>query len=133
MGTLLPTLCQFLGRVCLSSIFLFSGFSKILNFDQVSRMMENKGMTTVSFFLTAGILLEVIGGLTVLFGYKAKQGAVLLMIFLIPTTYLFHNFWDLSGKEASMQLIMFLKNTAIFGGLLLLFAGGSGRCSIDGK
>jgi putative oxidoreductase len=72
--------------------------------------------------------MEVGGGLSVLVGYKTKLGAWALFLFLIPTTLIFHH--NVGDK---MQMIMFLKNLAIMGGLLQLALHGAGGCSLDNR
>jgi len=62
---------------------------------------------------------------------KAKLGAVLLIIFTLPATIIFHNFWTFEGMEQQMQMIMFMKNIAIIGGLLLITDFGSSSFSLD--
>jgi uncharacterized membrane protein YphA (DoxX/SURF4 family) len=70
--------------------------------------------------------LELVGSITILLGYHARFGALLLLIFLIPTTLIFHtNFTD------PMQKIHFMKNVSMFGGCLILLASGAGRFGLD--
>ncbi|MFQ5641881.1 MAG: DoxX family protein, partial [bacterium] len=97
-------------------------------FDPASSMgyMKAVGMPVVGFFLVMAIILEVAGGISVLLGFKAKWGALALIIFLIPTTLIFHN--NLSDQ---IQMIMFMKNLAILGGLIALAINGPGAMSLD--
>ncbi len=76
--------------------------------------------------LVVGTAAELFGGILVLLGIQVRLGAFILCLFLIPTSLLFHNFWDLEGKEMQLQLSIFLKNLSIFGGGLLLLAFGKG-------
>ena len=94
--------------------------------------MAAKGMVAVPFFLTMAILFELGGGLTVLLGFKALLGAWALVFYLIPVSLIFHNFWAFTGAEQRMQVINFLKNHAIMGGLLLVALRGAGKPCIDG-
>ena len=71
------------------------------------------------------------GGLSVLTGFKARWGALALVLFLVPVTAIFHNFWTLQGMEQQMQMIHFMKNLAIMGGLLSIVARGAGLASVD--
>lgn len=82
--------------------------------------------------LIGAAVVELIGSLSIIFGYKARAGAILLMLFIIPATYIFHDFWN-ETNDAAMQLqqIMFLKNLAIFGGLLYIACEGPGRWACD--
>src|SRR5262249_31120700 len=70
-------------------------------------------------------------GLCVLFGYRARAAALVLALYLIPVTAVFHRFWTNEGKEKENQMQHFMKNAAIFGGLLTLSAAGAGSLSLD--
>jgi putative oxidoreductase len=119
------------GRILLSLIFLLSAAGKAFGFSATAGMMSQKGFPAASIFLAGAIALELLGGLSVLTGYKARLGAAALIFFLIPTTLIFHNFWAFQGMEQQMQMTNFLKNVAIAGGLFLVVAFGPGRLSID--
>jgi putative oxidoreductase len=122
-----------LGRILLALIFLISGLGKIFDWQGTAGYMASKGMPLIPFFLLGAIVLELVGGLAVLLGFKARIGALLLIVFLIPATLIFHNFWTLTGMERQIQMIMFLKNLAIMGGLLLVVGLGPGPLSLDEK
>jgi len=115
-----------IGRILISQIFLASGFGKITGFSGTQKYMAAYGMPFTAFFAICAIILEIGGGLSVLLGYKARWGAVALMVFLIPTTLIFHtNFSD------QMQVIQFMKNIAILGGLFMVAGFGAGDMSLD--
>ncbi|MER3417266.1 MAG: DoxX family protein [Chloroflexota bacterium] len=119
------------GRALLTLIFVFSGIGKIFSWEQTAHFMASKGMPWVPFFLLGAIALETIGGLCILVGYKARFGALTLIVFIIPATIIFHDFWNVEGMERQTQMIMFMKNLAILGGLLLILGYGAGPLSID--
>jgi putative oxidoreductase len=119
------------GRGLLSLIFLLSAFGKATSWEGTAGYMASKNMPAIPFFLTMALLFELFGGLSVLTGYKTRIGALALIVFLIPTTLIFHNFWAYQGMEQQMQMINFLKNLAIIGGLLLVTAFGPGPLSFD--
>ena len=121
-----------LGRILLCLIFILSGLGKIGDWSGTAASMTAKGMVAVPFFLTMAIVFELAGGLSVLLGFKARWGAWALALYLIPVTLIFHNFWAFAGPEQRMQMINFLKNLAIIGGLLLMALRGPGRPCIDG-
>jgi len=121
------------GRILLSAIFLMSAFGKVTDFSGTMAYMSAKGMFAVPFFLVMAILFEVCGGLSVLLGFKARWGALALIVFLIPVTLIFHNFWAVDPDQARMQTINFMKNLAIMGGLLQILAHGSGALSLDSR
>jgi len=122
-----------LGRIFLAFIFLMSGLEKIGNWDQTAGYMASKEMPMIPLFLVGAIFLEVLGGLSVLLGWKARVGAAGLLVFLVPTTLIFHNFWALEGMEQQAQMINFLKNLAILGGLFLILGLGPGSLSINDR
>jgi putative oxidoreductase len=119
------------GRILISAIFLMSGVGKIMDWSGTAQSMENKGMVAVPLFLAGAIALELGGGLAILLGYWTRAAAVALIVFLVPTTLIFHNFWALDGPQQRMELINFMKNLAILGGLLKFAADGAGRVSLD--
>ena len=96
------------------------------NFEGTAQYMAKVGMPLTNYFLVGAIFLELVGSITILLGYHARFGALLLLIFLIPTTLIFHtNFTD------PMQKIHFMKNVSMFGGCLILLASGAGRFGLD--
>lgn len=122
-----------IGRVLLSLIFVLSGFEKITGWSETSAYMASKGMPAVPFFHVMAILFELGGGLMVLLGYRARLGALALVVFVIPTTLIFHNFWALEDSQQQLQMIMFLKNLSMIGGLLMVAAYGAGVFSLDSR
>jgi len=119
------------GRILLSAIFLFSGFGKIANWSGTADSMAQHGMPAVPLFLAGAIAFEVLGGLSLLLGLYGRLGAVLLILFLIPTTLVFHNFWAVDAAQQQNQMIHFMKNVGIMGGLFTVAGMGVGRYSVD--
>lgn len=120
-----------IARLCLAGIFIFAGASKLIFFDQTQSYMASKGFTAVPLFLIGAALVELFGSLSLILGYKTRFGATILLLFLIPTTFIFHDFWNVEGADQVIQEIMFLKNLAIFGGLLYVVFDGAGGLSCD--
>jgi uncharacterized membrane protein YphA (DoxX/SURF4 family) len=88
--------------------------------------MTSQGMPYANFFLVGAIFFELVGSVTVILGYFTRFGALLLVIFLIPTTLIFHNIF-----ADPKMMIHFMKNVSMFGGCLILLASGAGRFSLD--
>ena len=122
----MQALIQLLARFCIAFIFLMSGLGKIANFAGTQQYMAQYGMPLAFLFLVGAIAVELLGGLSVLTGYKTRWGAFVLFLFLIPTTMIFH-----TKFSDQTQVIMFMKNLAIMGGLLLLVSHGAGKISLD--
>ena len=112
-------------RICLALIFLKAGISHLIGFTGFAAMI---GQTLpLGSLLAAGtVIFQLLGGLSLLLGYKVKIGALLLVIFLIPATLMFHNF----VTDAS-QVNAFLKNVGLIGGLLMVIYTGAGAASLD--
>lgn len=119
------------GRILLSAIFIQAGISKIFNWEATAGYMQSQGMPLVPLFLLGALGVEILGGLSVLVGFFARLGALALFLFLIPTTLIFHAFWAVPEAHQHIQMIMFMKNLAIMGGLLMVVAFGAGPVSLD--
>ena len=112
------------GRALLSLIFILSGFSKLTAYGPSVSYMESAGLPGVLMPLV--ILTELGGGLLFLVGYQTRLVAIALAGFTLLSALFFHrNFADMN------QMIHFLKNVAIAGGFLVVFAAGAGRWSLD--
>ncbi|RMF92850.1 MAG: DoxX family protein [Candidatus Schekmanbacteria bacterium] len=107
----------YLARILLSAIFIISGIMKILDMEGTMKYMQANGMPFTMFFLICAIILELSGGILILTGKYEKIGARILILFLVPTTLIFHT--DFSQR---MQVIQFLKNSAIIGGLFAVIS-----------
>jgi putative oxidoreductase len=124
-------LVALLGRVLLSATFIITGLNIIPNWDQTVNYLVSHGMTWVPLFLYPAIFIQVLGGLFILLGYRARVWAVILVFYVGIITFFLHPFWKLDGIERQIQLINFLKNLSIIGGLLVVAAFGTGILSWD--
>ncbi len=113
------------GRLLLASVFLASAFGKITNFAGTVEFMQAHGMPAAAFLCAAAAALELLGGVALCLGYRARWGAAALSLFLVAATWIFHASPD--------QRIHLLKNMAILGGLLQVAAFGPGRLSLEGR
>lgn len=121
----------FLGRLLISSIFLLSGIGKFMNYEATVQYMASKGLLYIPILLVCAALLEIVASLALIFGVKTRWAAAALLLFLIPTTYIFHDFWNESPEQFHLQFINFMKNISIAGGLLYIIGTGAGRFAID--
>jgi putative oxidoreductase len=119
-------------RVLVSQIFLLSGVMKLIDPAGTQQQMAEKGMLWVPLFFVGAVAFELAGGLSLLLGYKARLGALALFLFLIPVTLVFHSFWTYADpKEQKLNMIMFMHNLTLMGGLLLFMTFGPGPRSLD--
>lgn len=124
-------LAALVGRVLLASIFIWSGIGKITGWKMAAGYMAMHNMPLVPFFLFMAIMVELGGGLAILTGFQGRLAALAVFLYLIPTTLIFHNFWAAPPDAHMMQLINFMKNVAIMGGLLMMVRFGAGEYSLD--
>ena len=93
--------------------------------------MTNYGLdNNQDAFLYGAIFLLTTGGLMVLTGYRAMFGSLLLLCYWLPVTFIVHDFWNAPKEQLRLESILFMKDMAIIGGLLMLMGKGSGRYSI---
>jgi putative oxidoreductase len=119
------------GRFSLAAIFILSGAMKFVGWEQTAACMEQQHLPMVNILLPIAATAELVGGLALLMGCMSRLASLGLILFLIPTTLIFHHFWDITGPEVANQMAHFLKNVAIMGGLLLIMAFGAGPLSFD--
>jgi putative oxidoreductase len=121
-----------LGRFFYVLIFLMAGsnhFSK-----QTIGYAASQGVPLASIAVPLSGVLAIAGGLSILLGYRAKLGAWLIVLFLIPVTLMLHKFWAVQDPMmAQIQMILFMKNVAMLGGALLISQFGAGPFSLDAR
>jgi putative oxidoreductase len=135
-----------LGRIFLSLIFICLVTNQILNWDQTQQAFDksvsdwivhpglpdqiqkvfNLLLSYSSLIMILAAVFAGLGGLFVLLGIKVRLGAILLILFLIPLTVIMHAFWMFDGSMREMQMMTFLKNISIIGGLFILASCNSG-------
>ena len=113
-------------RIFLSHIFILAGINKISGYAGTQGYMESVGVP--GMLLPLVIILEVAGGIAVLVGWQTRIAAYALAVFTAVAAIIFH-----SNLADQMQMIMFMKNWAITGGLLLLAVHGAGALSLDNR
>jgi putative oxidoreductase len=125
------SLVPLFGRILLSGVFIMGGIGKITGFSFEESMVAAKHLPMPAVALGIALAIELVGGLAILTGLFTRWTAWIVVLYMIPTTFLFHNFWAVQGADRIDTLIHFEKNLAIMGGLLLLAAFGPGAYSID--
>jgi putative oxidoreductase len=131
MNTSLQNAAALAGRILLALLFVISGIGKVTGFSGTSAFMASKGMPMTEVLLVGAIAVELLGGLMLVAGFKARWAALALLLFTIPATIIFHNPAGLDAQAAQGQMIHLLKNLSIMGGMLLVAAFGPGAWSVD--
>ena len=127
-----------IGRILLALIFVLSGFQKLTHFKGTAGFMALNGVPAVTLLLVLSILIKLGGGLALVAGFQTRWAALVIFLFLIPVTWVFHvHGYQMAMAQnqlpmAMMQKINIMKNISIEGGLLVLAAFGPGHYSVDG-
>lgn len=121
------------GRVLLSAVFILGAIGHITNWNNSAQKLSDKlglakvaGVPLAHILLAGAVAFLVLGSLSMILGFRTRTGALLLLVYLIPVTAVFHNGW--LDPE---QLNVCVKNLALMGGLLMVMAHGSGTLGLD--
>lgn len=120
------------GRVLFSLIFIFS-FPGHFKHETIA-FAAAQGIPLASLLVPISGILELVGALSIAFGYRARWGAVALLAFLVPVTFAMHPFWSVSDPMAhQIQFVMFMKNISLVGAALMIVQLGAGAYSLDAR
>ena len=120
-----------LGRTALVAIFIWSGFGKLMSVERTAVAIAAEGLAQPQILAVLAGLVEVVLGVMVVLGFKTRWAAVGLMLFTAAATYVFHDFWTMTGQAQQSNMIQAFKNLSIIGGLSAIAIVGAGRFSID--
>lgn len=120
-----------IARVLLAFIFLYEAYDSIFYYKSTKAMMTAYGLTWRQDLLLFGAIFGLIlGGTLILIGYRSGLGAILVLLYWIPVTFIVHSFWNDPPDVKRLEAIHFMKNLAITGGVMMLWVNGSGRYSV---
>jgi len=129
LGTAVLSSVGLLGRILYSAIFIMSGPNHFKAETIGYAAAQGVPLATVAVPLSG--IIALLGGLSIALGYRAKLGAWLIVLFLVPVTLMLHRFWGLSEPQATgLQLAMFMKNLSLLGAALIIARLGSGPLSL---
>jgi putative oxidoreductase len=121
------------GRLLLALLFVPAGIGKIGGFAGTAGYIASKGLPLPELGAAIAIVVEIAGGLALVAGFGTRLAALVLALFTLVATFIFHAYWGLPADQAFVQQLMFNKNIAVVGGLLVLAAHGAGAWSVDAK
>jgi putative oxidoreductase len=134
MNEIIRGVISVVGRLLLTAIFWMSAVGqKIPQFNEVTVRMSGAGMPMHQVMLVGAIVFLTVGSGMIIFGYQARLGGLLLLVFLVLATFYFHDFWNLEGEAQQREMIHFFKNLGLMGGMLLVIANGVGPPSFDSR
>lgn len=129
--TLMKGIADLLGRIFLSTIFIYEVIETMLFYNRAKDTMTEYGITWMQDGLLIGLLIMMsIGAILVIIGYSARLGATLLLLVWVPFTFIVYSFWNDPPELQEQSLLYFTRNLAVIGGLLMLLANGSGEYSV---
>jgi putative oxidoreductase len=118
-----------IGRILIAFIFIFAGFGKITGFEGTVGYIASKSLPLPQLAAIGAIIVELGGGLMLVAGWKARWAAAAMAVFTLLAALIFHNFWAAPADQVQNQMINFLKNISMMGGLLYVAVYGSGPLS----
>jgi putative oxidoreductase len=120
------------GRLALAWFFLTEAYARATDWDGQVALMQFMNLPAPPFLLAVAVLVMVLGGLSILLGFHARHGAMLLFGFVVVATMLGHEYWHMKTvAERAADYEIFERNVAIAGGLLLLIGMGAGPFAVD--
>ena len=120
-----------IGHILIAIMYIPAGWSKIGGFAGTSGYIASRGLPLPDVGAAIAIVVELVGGILLLIGWKTRWTALALAAFTLAATVFFHNFWAYPADQQMMQTLLFNKNIAVVGGLLFAYAFGPGRYSVD--
>jgi len=133
MNYFLKTPLVLVGRVLLALIFVTSGYGKLAGLEGTAGYIASAGLQWPTALAAAAGLFELLAGLALVVGFKARWAALALGAFTLLATLLFHAYWAAPADQQFVQQLMFMKNLAIAGGLFIVAAFGADRLAFDAR
>ncbi len=122
-----------LGRLMFVALFLPAGLSKLSAFEGTVGYIDSVGLPLPAAAAALAVVIEVVGSLALLLGFQTRIAAAVLAVFTLVASVFFHAFWAAAPEQAFVQQLLFFKNIAVIGGLLVLATSGAGAWSLDAK
>jgi len=122
-----------LGRIAIAALFLPAGLNKLLGVEGTTGYFASLGLPAVAILIWVVIAIEVLGGVALILGYRTRLVAIALAVFTLLASIAGHAFWAAPADAAFIAQLLFFKNIAVIGGLLVLASSGAGSISIDGR
>lgn len=122
-----------LGRIAIAALFLPAGLNKLMGIEGTTGYFDSLGLPAAALLVWVVIAIEVLGGIALILGYQTRIVAIGLAIFTVVASIAGHAFWAAPADAAFIAQLLFYKNIAVTGGLLILASSGPGSISIDGR
>ncbi len=121
------------GRILLALMFLVSGYGKLMNLEGTAGFIASGGLPAPALLAVVVGLLELLGALALIAGYRVRIAGLLLALFTIAASVVFHDYWSAPSAQQFVTQLLFMKNMSVAGGMLLVSALGAGPFSLDAR
>lgn len=127
-------LFHLIGRILFGGFFIYNGVNHFMNMDSMKGYAASKGVTAAGIAVPATGALLVLGGLSVVLGLWPRVGLAMLIVFLVPTAIMMHDFWAVPEDQKQGEMTNFAKDIALAAAamMLLAFSGDAWPFSLGG-
>jgi putative oxidoreductase len=122
-----------IARILLALMFVLAGIGKLTGLAGTAGYIASKGLPAPMLLAVAAGVVELVAGVLLIIGWQARWAALALAVFTLVASVIFHNYWAMPAEQQMIQQLMFMKNLAVTGGLLFVFAFGAGTLSLDAR
>lgn len=122
-----------LGRIAIAALFLPAGLNKLMGIEGTTGYFDSLGLPAAAILVWVVIAVEVFGGIALILGYQTRLVAISLAVFTVLASIAGHAFWADPADAAFIAQLLFFKNIAVTGGLLILASSGAGSISLDSR
>ena len=121
------------GRILIAFMFMQSGYEKLTDLTGTAGYIASGGLPNSTALAALTGVFELVAGLAILIGFKARWAALVLAAFTLVASFLYHRYWTAPADQQMIVQLLFMKNMAIVGGLLSIAALGAGPASLDAR
>jgi len=133
MSTTLQNGLTLIGRLLFVALFLPAGIGKLTGFAGTVGYISSVGLPLPAVGAALALTVEIVGSLALLAGFQTRIAALVLAAFTLVASVFFHNYWGAAAAQVFVQQLLFFKNIAVVGGLLVLAAQGAGGWSLENR
>lgn len=133
MSKSLENILSLIGRLLFAVLFLPAGIGKLTDFAGTVGYINSVGLPLPAVGAALALIVEISGSLALIVGFQARIAALVLAAFTLVASFFFHAYWAAPAEQAFVVQLLFFKNIAVVGGLLLLAAHGAGGLSLDAR
>ncbi len=121
------------GRILIAFMFMQAGYEKLTDLTGTAAYIASGGLPNSTVLAGLSGVFELVAGLAILIGFKARWAALVLAGFTVVAAILYHRYWTAPADQQMVMQLLFTKNMAIAGGLLMIAALGAGPASVDAR